>query len=235
MQRRAKVQVKVWGDYACFTRPEFKVERISYPIMTPSAARGILEAIFWKPEFRYEIRRIGIERLGGQQAILRNELTSKQNKKPIFIENDRAQRTSLILKSVAYWIVADIVLTKRAVDPVAKYRDQFNRRVQRGQYHHTPYLGTREFVAYFSPISEEDTVESVDMDIGTMLFDFAFIEEGTRKEMEFLRHDKMGTRVAAGFAKPIFFDAKIENGWLHVPIEKYQLLYALEDGKCFTH
>ncbi|KPD01736.1 CRISPR-associated protein Cas5 [Geobacillus sp. BCO2] len=66
------------GEYACFTRPEFKVERISYPVMTPSAARGVLEAIFWKPEFRYEVRQIGILSLGGQQAILRNELTSKQ-------------------------------------------------------------------------------------------------------------------------------------------------------------
>lgn len=229
MQRRAKVQVKVWGEYACFTRPEFKVERISYPMMTPSAARGILEAIFWKPEFCYEIRRIGILRLGGQQAILRNELTSKQNKKPILIENDRAQRTSLILKHVAYWIVADIVLTKRAVDPAAKYRDQFNRRVERGQYHHTPYLGTREFVAYFSPISGEDAVQHLDIDIGTMLFDFAFIEDESRKEMEFLRHDETGTRTAAGFAKPVFFEAKVENGWLHVPTEKYQQLYALED------
>ncbi|KJE27618.1 CRISPR-associated Cas5 domain protein [Geobacillus kaustophilus] len=228
MQRRAKIQVKVWGEYACFTRPEFKVERISYPVMTPSAARGILEAIFWKPEIRYEIRQIGILRLGGQQVILRNELTSKQNKKPIMIENDRAQRTSLILKNVAYWIVADIVLTKRAVDPAAKYRDQFNRRVERGQYHHTPYLGTREFAAYFSSTSEEDVVQPIDMDIGTMLLDFAFIEDGSRKEMAFLRHDETGTRTAAGFAKPVFFEAKVEDGWLHIPTEKYQQLYALE-------
>nr|WP_290908256.1 type I-C CRISPR-associated protein Cas5c [Anoxybacillus sp.] len=235
MQRRAKVQVKVWGEYACFTRPEFKVERVSYPTMTPSAARGILEAIFWKPEFRYEIRQIGILCLGSQQAILRNELTSKQNKKPILIENDRAQRTSLILKHVAYWIIADIVLTKRAVDPVAKYRDQFNRRVERGQYHHTPYLGTKEFAAYFSPIGEGDVVQPVCMDIGTMFFDFAFIENESRKEMEFLRHDETGTRTVSGFAQPVFFEAKVENGWLHVPTENYQQLYALEDGKCFTH
>ncbi|STO13111.1 Uncharacterized protein predicted to be involved in DNA repair (RAMP superfamily) [[Flavobacterium] thermophilum] len=228
MQRQAKVQVKVWGEYACFTRPEFKVERISYPVMTPSAARGILEAIFWKPEFRYEIRQIGILSLGGQQAILRNELTSKQNKNPIVIESARAQRTSLILKNVAYWIVADIILTNRAIDPAAKYRDQFNRRVERGQYHHMPYLGTREFAAYFSSIDEDDVVQPVDMDIGTMLLDFAFIEDGSRKEMEFLRHDETGTRTVAGFAKPIFFEAKVENGWMHIPKERYQQLYALE-------
>ena len=228
MQRQAKVQVKVWGEYACFTRPEFKVERISYPVMTPSAARGILEAIFWKPEFRYEIRQIGILSLGGQQAILRNELKNKQGKKPILIENDRAQRTSLILKNVAYWVVADIVLTGRAVDPVAKYRDQFNRRNERGQYYHTPYLGTREFAANFSPINEKDVVQPIDMDIGTMLFDLAFIEDKSRKEMEFLRHDETGTRTVAGFAKPIFFEAKVENGWMHIPKERYQQLYVLE-------
>ncbi|ELK21782.1 CRISPR-associated protein Cas5 [Anoxybacillus flavithermus TNO-09.006] len=228
MQRQAKVQVKVWGDYACFTRPEFKVERISYPIMTPSAARGILEAIFWKPEFRYEIRKIGILSLGGQQAILRNEVTSKQNESPIVIESVRAQRTSLILKSVAYWIIAEIVLTNRAVDPAAKYRDQFNRRVERGQCHHTPYLGTREFAAYFSSIDVDDVVQPINMDIGTMLFDFAFIEDDSRKEMEFIRHDETGTRTAAGFAKPLFFEAKVENGWLRVPKETYEQLYALE-------
>ncbi|WP_255516083.1 type I-C CRISPR-associated protein Cas5c [Geobacillus sp. C56-T2] len=222
------MQVKVWGEYACFTRPEFKVERISYPVMTPSAARGILEAIFWKPEFRYEIRQIGVLRFGGQQAILRNELTSKQNKNPIVIESARVQRTSLILKNVAYWIIAEIILTKRAVDPAAKYRDQFYRRVERGQCHHTPYLGTREFAAYFSSIEADDVVQPVNMDIGTMLLDFAFIEDDSRQEMEFLRHDETGTRTAAGFAKPLFFEAKVENGWLRVPKESYQQLYALE-------
>ncbi|KPD01737.1 CRISPR-associated protein Cas5 [Geobacillus sp. BCO2] len=144
------------------------------------------------------------------------------------IESARAQRTSLILKNVAYWIVADIILTNRAVDPAAKYRDQFNRRVERGQCHHTPYLGTREFAAYFSSIDEDDVVKPVDMDIGTMLLDFAFIEDGSRKEMEFLRHEETGTRTAVGFAKPLFFEAKVENGWLHVPKETYQQLYALE-------
>lgn len=86
---------------------------------------------------------------GGQQAILRNEVTSKQNESPIVIESVRAQRTSLILKSVAYWIIAEIVLTNRAVDPAAKYRDQFNRRVERGQCHHTPYLETRSLPLTF--------------------------------------------------------------------------------------
>ena len=226
--QRARVQVKVWGEYACFTRPEFKVERISYPLITPSAARGVLEAIFWKPEFRYEIRKIGVLQLGKQEAILRNELMSKQGRNPILIENDRAQRTSLILKDVAYLITADIVLKPRAADPVFKYRDQFNRRVERGQYHHTPFLGTREFAAYFSPVEDDAATQSIDLDVGTMLFDFAFIEDESRKEVEFLRHDGNGTRVASGFAQPLFFEARVEEGWLNVPQEKYMELYRLE-------
>jgi len=230
MQQRARVQVKVWGDYACFTRPEFKVERISYPVMTPSAARGVLEAIFWKPEFRYEIRRIGILKLGKQDAILRNELKSVQSKKPIVIENDRQQRTSLILKDVAYWLEADIVLRPRATDPVFKYRDQFNRRVDRGQYNHVPYLGTREFAAFFSRPDEQDQVEPINMDIGTMLFDLAYVEDPSKPEMEFIRHDESSSRVVSGYAQPLFFQARIENGWLNVPKEKYDELYRLEGG-----
>ena len=73
------VDIKVWGDYACFTRPEFKVERVSYPVMTPSAARGILEAIYWKPQIRYRIQRIGILKLGTQWSLLRNEISSRQS------------------------------------------------------------------------------------------------------------------------------------------------------------
>lgn len=230
MQQRARVQVKVWGDYACFTRPEFKVERISYPVMTPSAARGVLEAIFWKPEFRYEIRRIGVLKLGKQDAILRNELKSVQSKKPIVIENDRQQRTSLILKDVAYWLEADIVLRPRATDPVFKYRDQFNRRVDRGQYNHVPYLGTREFAAFFSRPDEQDQVEPINMDIGTMLFDLAYVEDPSKPEMEFIRHDESSSRVVSGYAQPLFFQARIENGWLNVPKEKYDELYRLEGG-----
>jgi CRISPR-associated protein Cas5d len=81
----ARVTIKVWGDYACFTRPEFKVERVSYPVPTPSAARGLLEAIFWKPEIRYEVRRIGVIRMGTSLALLRNEVENRMNA-PFFVE-----------------------------------------------------------------------------------------------------------------------------------------------------
>src|SRR5437868_2083046 len=135
------VSLKVWGDYACFSRPEFKVERVSYPMITPSATRGVLKAIYWKPAFRYQIRRIHVLRLGSQTTILRNEIAERQGAKPFQAEDHRQQRTSLILKNVAYVIEAEIVLRSFARDQVGSYLDQFNRKVLKGQCHHTPCLG----------------------------------------------------------------------------------------------
>ncbi|WP_448567144.1 type I-C CRISPR-associated protein Cas5c, partial [Thermus sp.] len=126
----ARVTIKVWGDYACFTRPEFKVERVSYPAPTPSAARGLLEAIFWKPEIRYEVRRIGIIRMGTPLALLRNEVENRMDT-PFFVEDRRQQRMSLVLKNVAYLIEAEMMLRPHATDPLAKYLDQFKRRLKR--------------------------------------------------------------------------------------------------------
>jgi len=221
----AKVRVKVWGDYALFSRPEFKVERVSYPVITPSAARGVLEAIFWKPEFRYQITRIGILKPGRQTSILRNEIGSRQGKNPIVVERDRQQRTSLILKDVAYIIEADIYLRPHATDPVYKYTDQFRRRVERGQYHHTPYLGTREFAAFFEPANDE-TPPPLDLDIGTMLFDIAFVADKKRKELTFKRPGE--ERPIPGYVQALFFHARIANGWLDVPQELYRELRKLE-------
>lgn len=223
-----RIAVKIWGDYACFSRPEFKVERVSYPVITPSAARGVLEAIFWKPEFRYEIREIGVLKLGTTVSILRNELSDRQGKEPIFVEEQRQQRTSLVLKDVAYLVRAEMVLRSHATDPVYKYLDQFRRRVKRGQYHRTPYLGTREFVAYFEPPSEEDVPEPVDLDLGLMLFDIAFVPSEERAELEFIRHGPEGPKLVKGYTQALFFHAHVEKGWLHVPPEKYQELYKLE-------
>ena len=225
MEKVGKVQVKVWGDYALFSRPEFKVERVSYPVITPSAARGILEAIFWKPEIRYQIRRIGLLKPGKQMAILRNEIASRQGRKPILVEHDRQQRTSLVLKDVAYLIEAEIHLRPHATEPVYKYTDQFRRRVERGQYHHTPYLGTREFAAFFAPPGGE-TPPPLDLEIGNMLFDIAFVEDKNRKELSFKRHGK--ATPVKGYAHPLFFEARVENGWLSVPQALYQKLRQLE-------
>lgn len=227
VDHKARVAVKVWGDMACFSRPEFKVERVSYPVMTPSAARGILEAIFWRPEFRYQIRAIGVLKPGKTISILRNELAERQGNAPIFIEDQRQQRASLVLRDVAYLIHADMVLRPHATDPIYKYVDQFRRRVERGQYHHAPYLGTREFPAFFSPDNGE-TPPDLNLDVGPMLFDIAFIPSSQRPEMEFHRHGPGGACRVTGYAQPLFFDARVEHGWLHVPSQKYDDLYRME-------
>jgi CRISPR-associated protein Cas5d len=226
--RSGKIAVKVWGDYACFSRPEFKVERVSYPVITPSAARGVLEAIFWKPEFRYEIREIGILKMGTTESILRNELSNRQGERPIFIEDQRQQRTSLVLKDVAYLIRAEMVLRPHATDPIYKYLDQFRRRVERGQCYMTPYLGTREFAAYFGPPAEDEVPEPIDLDLGLMLFDIAFVPDEDRAELEFIRHGPDGPKRVTGYTQALFFHAKIERGWLKVPSYKYCELYELE-------
>lgn len=219
------VQVKVWGDYACFTRPEFKVERVSYPVITPSAARGILEAIFWKPEMRYTIRRIGVLNLGSQMVILRNELAGRQGRKPIFVEDDRQQRSSLILKNVSYILEAEILTRPHATDPPQKYVEQFKRRVRRGQFHHAPYLGTREFAAFFGPVNGEEP-PPIDLSIGTMLLDIAYVEDAHRSDFTFKRPGKQDP--VKGYAQAVFFEARIVNGWLEVPKEKYIEIYRLE-------
>src|SRR5437773_2434743 len=156
-----RVCLRVWGDFACFTRPEMKVERVSYDVMTPSAARGVVEAIFWKPEFYWQIQQIWVLKPIRHFSILRNEINSKavvstargwvNDGGGYFADDDRAQRHTLALRGVAYLIKADILLKPHATDDVAKYRDQFRRRVNRGQRHSVPYLGCREFAAYFGP------------------------------------------------------------------------------------
>jgi CRISPR-associated protein Cas5d len=224
--RQAQVSVRVWGDFACFSRPEFKVERVSYLVITPSAARGILEAIFWKPEISYEIRRIGVLKLGTQLSLMRNELERRQASRPVVIEGQRQQRASLLLKDVAYHIHADILLRSHAADHISKYSEQFKRRVERGQCHHTPYLGTREFAASFD--SDEEVPETLTMHLGQMLFDIAYIEDEGRPELEFVKRDKAGRRQTKGFAKALFFPAVLRDGWLDVPVEKYFELYKLE-------
>ncbi|MDR2017379.1 MAG: type I-C CRISPR-associated protein Cas5c [Syntrophobacterales bacterium] len=219
------IKINVSGEYACFSRPEFKVERVSYPVITPSAARGVLEAIFWKPEFRYEIRRVGILKLGSQTVILKNELADRQGSKPFYIEDGRQQRSSLMLKNVAYSIEAEIRLRPHCVDSVYKYIDQFRRRVDKGQHYHTPYLGTRECAACVMPMSNEEP-PYLDLPVGTMLFDIAFVKSVERVEMEFKRPGKESP--VGGYAQALFFSAEVKGGWLNVPKDRYRELYHLE-------
>ncbi len=227
--RKSHLKVKVGGDFACFSRPEFKVERVTYPVMTPSAARGLLEAIFWRPEFRYEIREIHVLRPIREFSLIRNEISDRQGRNPIMVEDKRQQRTSIILRNVEYLIFADIVLYGYVTDHVAKYLSQFERRVEKGRCYMTPYLGTREFAAWFENPSGDEMPRGGNRHIGTMLFDIAFKEDPERRELEFLKRGSNGeARRVWGYTESLFFNAKLENGILKVPQEKYAEIYELE-------
>jgi len=214
MAEHLPLEVKVWGDYACFTRPEMKAERVSYPIMTPSAARGLLEAIFWKPEFRWQVRQIEVLKPIRYISIIRNEVNSKASLRSAqqwavsggsyFADEDRAQRHTLALYDVAYLIRADIVLAVHATDDVAKYRDQFRRRVTRGQCYHRPYLGCREFAASFSDPDGTEQPIGLTSDLGRMLFDLDYAPD------------------QSGRGTPHFFNARLDGGILRIPPEEYQ-------------
>ena len=158
------VRVKVWGDYALFSRPEMKVERCSYDIMTPSAARGIMEAIYWHPGMCWKIDRIHIMKPIQFTSIRRNEVKSKVSannvlsvyngaKKELFISSKEeiVQRASLLLKDVEYIIDAHFEMTDKANDSdnPGKFKDIIMRRLKRGECYHTPYFGCREFPVNF--------------------------------------------------------------------------------------
>jgi len=215
--KQPSLEVKVWSDLACFTRPEMKVERVTYPVMTPSAARGVLEAIFWKPEFWWQVREIHVLKPIRYFSIVRNETNSRQSDRVArkwtrsgegyFADEDRAQRHTLALYDVAYRIKADIVLKPHAGADVAKYRDQFRRHVTRGQCQYQPYLGCREFSAAFGDPGVSDSPIDVTDELGLMLFDMRY------------KHDEHGYGVSG---EPMFFTAKLDHGVLRVPAEKYQ-------------
>ena len=250
MDNGPPLEVKVWGDLACFTRPEFGVERVSYEVMTPSAARGVLEAIFWKPEMEWRVREISVlpsvrrsfdgnplDPLDTQShrirhySILRNEMNSVQSDRSArswersgggyYADEDRAQRHTLCLRDVAYVIKADIQIKSHANDHPAKYRDQFRRRVKRGQCFNQPYLGTREFSAFFGPPDGEEQTIDLSDDLGLMLFDVEFIPDANGR-VSYAGHGSNGREVVKGNARPKFFPARLEKGVLRVPAELYE-------------
>lgn len=228
MMQSPHIRIRTWGDYACFTRPEFKVERSSYPMITPSAARGILEAVFWRPEIRYEVRRLGVVKQGSPMVIVRNEISDRQGQTPIQIDVKRQQRSSLILRDVEYLIEADIVLQPHATDPLAKYLAQATRRIERGQYFHTPYLGTREFAAFFEPAGDR-TPQAIDMALGTMLFDIAFVPSSVRSDLDFWKPGI--AEPVGGYTHALFSTGvRLEGGWWSIPLHQYEELYRLERG-----
>ncbi|MER6175443.1 type I-C CRISPR-associated protein Cas5c [Streptosporangium sp. NPDC001681] len=173
--------MEVSGDFACFTRPELKTERVSYPVMTPSAARGVLEAVFWKPEFSYRIVRIEVLKPIRWFSIRRNEVTEAPSLSTVLKEGSRYhfhtsdkrdQRNTVALRDVAYRIHATMRLKEHATDPVAKYRDQFRRRLARGACFTHPYLGTREFSCTdFGPPDPATPPITRSEELGVMLLD----------------------------------------------------------------
>lgn len=201
--------VRVWGDLACFTRPEMKVERVSYPVMTPSAARGVLEAIFWKPEFTWRVEEVWVLKPIQYFSVLRNEVNSRasENAAAAWAKNgggydasaDRAQRHTLALRDVDYVVRAQVELKPGVMDDPAKFRDQFRRRVRDGRCFATPYLGCREFAASFGPADGGERPIDHSEDLGLILLDLDYAEDGS------------------GRGAPRFFSARLERGVLRVP------------------
>ncbi|WP_231334724.1 type I-C CRISPR-associated protein Cas5c [Actinomadura graeca] len=161
--------VEVSGEFACFTRPELKAERFSYEVMTPSAARGVLESIFWRPEFEYVIVKIEILKPIAWFSIRRNEVKSLASDEWIRrmmadtsvrydVETDRDQRNTIALRDVAYRIFAQVRLRPQATGNEVKYREQFRRRVDKGACFSQPFLGTREFSARFGKASRLEPI-----------------------------------------------------------------------------
>lgn len=150
--------MEVSAPAALFARPEFKAERLTYPVMPPSAARGVLEAVYWKPEFHYEIAAIEVLAPIRQFTVRRNEThdvaplrEAAKGTRRIDTAATRDQRNAVCLRDVAYRIHAHIRLEAHATKALAAYREQFQRRVKRGACFQQPYLGTREFSADFGP------------------------------------------------------------------------------------
>ena len=212
------VRVRVSGDWACFTRPEMKVERVTYQYMTPSAARGIMEAISWHPEFRWVITQIEVLRPVRYQSVTRNEVQKKipagnipgwvrepDSMKPFYadavggktVKTQPSGALSLCVMSLTTSRVARFVegSNLRPEDTPEKYAAMFERRVAKGQCFSHPYLGCREFAAEFRPVSPDERPIGETAELGLMLYDIIFSPE---------------TKNAANEA--VFFKARIEQG-----------------------
>jgi CRISPR-associated protein Cas5d len=207
--------LELTGDFACFTRPEMKVERVSYDVMTPSAARACFEAILWKPAIRWHIRKIEVLKPIRWINLRRNEVASVVSTRNVEtaikngtgllglnIEDDRQQRAGLFLRDVAYRVHADMEFVRER-DPsgsAMKYQEMFERRASKGQCVNQPYLGCREFAAYFRWIPDPDAEP-------------AAIDE--TRDLGFMLHDLDFSKPAD--PAPRFFRARLENGAVNVP------------------
>lgn len=191
------IKLHVWGDYACFTRPEMKVERVSYDVITPSAARGILEAVHWKPAIRWVVDRIHVLNPIRFDNIRKNEVGAKISARnaraamgsgdlsglPMAVDDHRQQRATLALRDVAYVIEAHFEMTGKAKDDTpAKHFDTFRRRALKGQCFHRPALGLREFAADFEWLDEAPASRLTGhRDLGWMLYDIDFDRDRTAR------------------------------------------------------
>ncbi|TYA11241.1 type I-C CRISPR-associated protein Cas5 [Paenibacillus faecis] len=222
------ITLRVNGDYALFTRPEMKAERVSYDVMTPSAARGILEAILWKPAIRWVVDSITVLNRIEFESIRRNELGSKIPPRNVamamagaaidlhqYTTSDRQQRASLLLKNVDYLIEAHFEMVPQKVgesDTPGKFYNMFLRRARGGQCFHNPYLGCREFAASFKLMEHEEVrpdsyyAEEAEIDLGWMLWDIEYGEELLKKKPVYTY-------------EPKFFRACMRHGVIEIPDE----------------
>jgi CRISPR-associated protein Cas5d len=216
------VKLRVWGDYACFTRPEMKVERVSYDVMTPSAARGILEAIHWKPAIKWIVEEIRVLKPIRFQSIRRNEVGAKApvagvrkamksgeiGDLHLIVEDNRQQRAATVLADVGYIICARFELTPKAdqSDNPGKHIDTFNRRARKGQCFHQPCLGTREFPARFELLEPDTPLPAPDQETTDLGF-------GTPRDLGFMLYDIDH----AGDRSSLFFRATLSRGVIKVP------------------
>lgn len=225
-----KLHLRTWGDLACFTRPEMKVERVSYPVITPSAARGLLESILYKPQFRWEVRRIAVKKPVRFLAFRRNEVKSRlsvRKPEPLLVDEDRTQRNTLALRDVEYVIEASINLTPLAglprrkptddedhgEDTFVKYLAMFQRRAEKGQCFNQPCFGCREFPAHFELADESamrvENKPNADTDLGLMLYDVFNLD---------VAGDQLPGKVEKPDPRITFFKAELKNGIVNVPV-----------------
>lgn len=203
----------VSGEFACFTRPEMKVERVSYDVITPSAARSVFDAILWKPAIRWQITLIEVINPIRWINLRRNEIGSIISNRNVqaamaagkgnlglYIEEDRQQRAGLLLRDVRYRLHGRFHLTDKAgsSDSTAKFSDMFRRRAEKGQCINQPYLGCREFACDFTLINKMDDQPQalpLDLDLGWMLYDMDYSNVASPNPMFFRAHMTQGAIV----------------------------------------
>lgn len=215
------IRLKLWGDYACFTRPEMKVERVSYDVITPSAARGIIEAIYWKPAIKWVVDKIYVlneisftnvrrnevsEKISVSESTIKSALNGGKQNFYLVAPDCRQQRAAMLLRDVGYIVEAHFELTPKAGpgDTEEKHYNMALRRIRHGQCHHQPCFGAREFPAHFAEATDEDSrgfySDRGKMDLGWMLWDLDF---SNPRDL-----------------RPVFFKAEMENGVIDVEKQK---------------